>query len=143
MTADICTYRLPGGATCGEPVALTVAIPWIGAHPGTVNGKMCRTHAYEQIRPATTTTPPTIAGLEIDLHRAKKALLTLFNDDGEYLRAVVPSGTTVIVGDAWLTLPRGANKWVWSPDLTYRVASEADVLAWQPLGGAADEDLVS
>lgn len=87
--------------------------------------------------------PPTVSGLEIALHRAGSALLTLFNADGEYLRAVVPSGTTVIVEDAWLTLPRGANKWVWSPDLTYRVASEADVLAWQPPVDAADEDLVS
>ncbi len=64
-----------------------------------------------------------------DLHASNCAALILVGDGGTYREIHVPGGTTVIVGDMWLTLKTGDRRAVTSPDLAYRVASEADVLA--------------
>ncbi len=64
-----------------------------------------------------------------DLHASNCAALTLVGDGGTHREIHVPGGTTVIIGDMWLTLNTGDRRVVTSPDLTYRIAAEADVLA--------------
>lgn len=68
--------------------------------------------------------------MTIDLHASDCAALTLVADDGSYKRVTFPGGTTVIVGDMWLTLRTGDHRAIKSADLSYRIATEADVLAW-------------
>ncbi len=72
--------------------------------------------------------------MTIDLHASQCAALTLVGDGGAHRTVTFPGGTTVIVGDVWLTLHVGDKRVVRSADLSYRVATEADVRAWQPPG---------
>jgi hypothetical protein len=84
----------------------------------------------------TATSRPTIDGLTIALHRANRCLLTVFRPDGTYDRTMHPAPVTFIVGDAWITLRPGDQKVIGPlPDgVSPRVATETDVLAWEPPG---------
>ncbi len=72
--------------------------------------------------------------MTIDLHASQCAALTLVDSEGAHRTVTFPGGTTVIVADVWFTLNVGDHRVVRSPDLSYRVATEADVKAWQPPG---------
>ncbi len=61
-----------------------------------------------------------------------------FTEGSEEVHTIhVPIGpATFIIGDRWVTVPRGAARTVWvRPDVRPRLATETDVLNENPEGG--------
>lgn len=85
-------------------------------------------------RPAAGDPPHVVVvdGLTVQLHRHRKAVLTVVHPDGDAVPKLHKAPVTFIVGDAWITLNPGDQKVVRLPTgMELRVATEADVLAYE------------